>query len=90
MANFGKNSNNSQFYITFHQTKWLDGKFVIVGMVVDGYDTLERLEKIGSSSGVPNGKIVVVDCGVCDQQQQHEPQLQQGSSNGQLHSSEPS
>lgn len=64
MANFGKNTNNSQFYITFGETKWLDGKFVVVGMVTDGFDTLAAVEQVGSSSGAPTRKVVVTDCGV--------------------------
>lgn len=64
MANFGKNTNNSQFYITFNETKWLDGKFVVVGMVVDGWDTMTAVERVGSSSGCPSLKVSIADSGV--------------------------
>lgn len=64
MANFGKNTNNSQFYITFQQTKWLDGRFVVVGMVVDGWQTLDAVESVGCSNGVPTKGVVVEACGV--------------------------
>jgi peptidyl-prolyl cis-trans isomerase-like 2 len=44
MANKGKNTNSSQFFITYRPTKHLDRKHTIFGKVVDGTDTLSRLE----------------------------------------------
>ncbi|KAF4676790.1 Ubiquitin-like 5 [Perkinsus chesapeaki] len=49
MCNTGKNSNTSQFYITFKSTPQLDGKHVILGHVVDGMDIVDRLN--GECSG---------------------------------------
>jgi cyclophilin family peptidyl-prolyl cis-trans isomerase len=34
MANSGRNTNNSQFYVTLGACKWLDGKHVVFGKVV--------------------------------------------------------
>lgn len=63
MANSGKNTNGSQFFITTVPTPWLDGKHVIFGRVLEGYDLVKRIEARGSQVGVTNGRIVISDCG---------------------------
>ncbi|RWS23553.1 peptidyl-prolyl cis-trans isomerase-like protein [Leptotrombidium deliense] len=63
MANTGPNTNNSQFYITLAPTPWLDGRNVVFGSVVEGFDLLQRYEQYGTQSGKPTAKIVINDCG---------------------------
>jgi peptidyl-prolyl cis-trans isomerase-like protein 2 len=46
MANKGKNTNSSQFFITYRAAKHLDRKHTIFGRVVGGMDTLSRLENV--------------------------------------------
>ena len=43
MANSGKNSNQSQFYIAFAELPQLDGKHVVFGQVTEGLDVLQRI-----------------------------------------------
>merc|ERR1712136_572210 len=61
MANAGPNTNGSQFFITYNETSWLDGKHVVFGQLGDDEDsirTVHLVEKAGSSTGKPSkGKV---------------------------------
>ena len=64
MANAGPNTNGSQFFITTVLTPWLDGKHVVFGEVTEGSELVQKIEKLGSSGGKTQGKIVIEDSGV--------------------------
>jgi peptidyl-prolyl isomerase F (cyclophilin D) len=63
MANAGKNTNGSQFFLCLARTEWLDGKHVVFGQVVDGMNIVNRVATFGSASGRTSKKIVVVNSG---------------------------
>jgi peptidyl-prolyl cis-trans isomerase-like 3 len=44
MANNGANTNGSQFFITYSGAPHLDNVYTIFGHVVQGFDTLDKLE----------------------------------------------
>lgn len=65
MANAGANTNGSQFFITVAETPHLDGKHVVFGEVIEGYqEVVKEMEKLGSAKGETSAKVVIADCGV--------------------------
>lgn len=67
MANCGKNTNGSQFFITFEKTEWLDNQHVVFGEVVEGEDIVKSMEKQGSPSGRVKVRVQISDCGVLEE-----------------------
>lgn len=63
MANAGPNTNGSQFFLCTAPTPWLDGKHVVFGQVVKGYDVVKAMEAVGSPSGQTSKKVTISDCG---------------------------
>lgn len=45
MANSGPNTNGSQFFITYAKHPHLDNNYSVFGKVIDGFDTLDALER---------------------------------------------
>lgn len=61
MANSGRNTNKSQFFITFQPVTYLDNKHTIFGKVVGGLTTLDRMESVDiDKKNKPIEKIILL------------------------------
>ncbi len=60
MANSGKNTNGSQFFITTVVTSWLDGKHVVFGEILEGFDIVDMIENVPKGQGDKPSKPVKV------------------------------
>jgi len=64
MANAGPGTNGSQFFVTTVVTSWLDGKHVVFGEVVEGFDIIKKIEASPTDRGdKPQSPVKVANCG---------------------------
>lgn len=64
MANAGKNTNGSQFFICTTKTSHLDGMHVVFGQVIEGYDVVKAVEKTKTNEDdAPLKPCVITNCG---------------------------
>jgi cyclophilin family peptidyl-prolyl cis-trans isomerase len=66
MANSGKNTNSSQFFVTFSPQKSLNGKYVVFGEVIEGIELLDKINSCSGEGGVPINDVIIIDCGILE------------------------
>lgn len=66
MANYGPDTNGSQFFITLVPSRWLDGHHVVFGRVLSGMSFVREVSETKTFKGTSSPKkyIEIVDCGV--------------------------
>lgn len=64
MANKGRHTNGSQFFITTAATPQLDGRHVVFGEVLEGFqEVVTKMEAVGSESGATSRRVEITNCG---------------------------
>ncbi|KAG6476289.1 hypothetical protein ZIOFF_065528 [Zingiber officinale] len=63
MANAGRGTNGSQFFITFKAAHHLDGKHVVFGKLISGHETLRNMENVDVDGDRPVVPVKIVNCG---------------------------
>ncbi|KAF1467742.1 Problable inactive peptidyl-prolyl cis-trans isomerase-like 6, partial [Megadyptes antipodes antipodes] len=63
MANKGRHSNGSQFYITLQPAPYLDKKYVAFGQLIEGTEVLQRLEAVPTYNERPTVDCKIINCG---------------------------
>lgn len=66
LANAGKDSSGSQFFILTSPSSFLDGKQIVFGRVLKGMEVVNNLESLGSNNGVPTSSAYIRSCQLLD------------------------
>jgi len=76
MANSGKHTQGSQFFITFANAAWLDGKHVVFGKVLEGMDVAKKVEELDTDAKKrPTKSVTIANSGSLDLEKPFEAPL---------------
>ncbi|XP_074844923.1 putative inactive peptidyl-prolyl cis-trans isomerase-like 6 isoform X1 [Carettochelys insculpta] len=64
MANKGRHTNGSQFYITLQPAPYMDKKYVAFGQLIEGTEVLQKLEDVSTYNERPVVECKIINCGV--------------------------
>jgi peptidyl-prolyl isomerase G (cyclophilin G) len=67
MANHGRDTNASQFFVTLRPAPHLDGKHVVFGQVISGIEVIRAIAKVPTDLYEhPRIPVYIFDCGQLD------------------------
>ena len=68
MANYGEDTNGSQFFITLVPSRWLDGHHVVFGRVLSGMNVVREIAEAVTFKGSSTTQkfIYIADSGLKD------------------------
>lgn len=72
MAHAGQDTGGSQFFLTFVPTTGLDGKHTVFGRVIEGFDVLDKLQRVDPERPNPNLKPDVITSATVLRKRAHE------------------
>ncbi|KAH8868657.1 putative inactive peptidyl-prolyl cis-trans isomerase-like 6 [Schistosoma japonicum] len=64
MANSGRHTNGSQFFITLAPAEWMDNLYVAFGHVIEGSLTLDKMEEVPTQYERPVKNICIEDISI--------------------------
>jgi cyclophilin family peptidyl-prolyl cis-trans isomerase len=55
------NSAETSFFLVLGPAPHLDGKYTVFGKVLDGFDTLEKMEKVARNGEAPVERLELIE-----------------------------